>query len=192
MSTKTVEYWKKRLAQLQKIKNPNDWDKNQIRHAKNMISEFQTKRNESLHSSKKPRPKTDHRGRRLKIQPKVDRSFKLDRNYKEEEAKASKSAKKTTSEKTTSKKTDNSNKTTSKKTDNGKKIPNITTEDNKTNGNNGGNEKRKALTVKSKSRGAFSYVDNWSEKKLRRGIAAGGRNSVRKNRMRLALRKKGG
>ncbi len=47
-------------------------------------------------------------------------------------------------------------------------------------------------TPKTKSRGAFSSVDNWSEKKLKKAIAAGGRNSVRKNRMRLALRKKGG
>ena len=92
MSTKTVEYWKKRLAQLQKIKNPNDYDKHQIESAKTRIQEFQTKRNESLHSSKKPAPKTDRRGRRLKIQPKVDRSSKLPSDYKETEAKARETA----------------------------------------------------------------------------------------------------
>tara|TARA_R100000458_G_C8148143_1_gene156801 strand:+ start:54 stop:665 length:612 start_codon:yes stop_codon:yes gene_type:complete len=94
MSTKTVEYWEKRLAQLQKIKNPNDYTKHQIRSAKSRIDEFRVKSNEALHSSKKPSPKRNRRGRILKIQPKVDRSVKLDRNYKEEEAKAFEAAKK--------------------------------------------------------------------------------------------------
>ena len=50
-------------------------------------------------------------------------------------------------------------------------------------------EETKKDKLKTKSSGAFDF-SGWSEAKLKKGIAAGGRNSVRKNKMRLALRKK--
>ena len=102
MSTNTVGYRKQRLPQLQKIKNPTDYTKHQIKSAKTRINEFRVKRNESLHSSKKPAPKTDSRGRVLKSQPKVDRSVRLPSNYKEEEAKMFEAANKDKTENVTS------------------------------------------------------------------------------------------